>query len=595
MPNQEQSDDPTLAEEARAGHPHNTEGPGAGQAKIGWDSKSVPLAAAEDKMAAWRRLGQSLSAKLITVLVIAMVVIFVLLGYANIRLHRRNLENATLLSAERVSDIIKRSASYHMMRNDRDALYQTIATIASEPGIVRIRIYDQEGTVRYSSDSAEVERTVDKSAEACYACHAQAQPLARLNRPDRFRIFRHNGSGRVLAVITPIENEPRCSNAACHAHPAGQQILGVLDTHMSLARADAAQAASTRQMFVYTALAVLLICVLSGVFVLRVVGRPIKTLKRGTEELTHGDLGYQIEVDSKDELGDLAHSFNIMSLRLRAAHEEITSWARTLENRVEEKSHELQRAHDHVVHVEKMASIGKMAAVVAHEINNPLSGILTYAKLLQKWVQRIQVEDERRKEIGECLGLIQGESKRCGDLVKNLLTFSRTAPMNLEWTNINEVVDRCVRLVKHQLDMSSVQLQLETDDSAPMLHCDAAQVEQVLLALVMNAIDAMPHGGNLLLRSRSLPQSRQVELQVRDDGMGIAPELLPRLFEPFLTTKETGKGVGLGLAISKTIVERHGGQIEVESQAGRGTTFYVFLPVDASVAKIEEATTVTAH
>lgn len=561
------------------GHPH----PG-----IGWDAKSAPTPEAPENVPAWKRLTQSLSAKLIALLVVAMVFIFAMLGYANIRLHRQNLEAATLISAERVSDLVKRSTSYHMMLNDRKALYENIATMASEPGIVRIRIYDQEGTVRYSSEAAEVNHTVDKSAEACYACHAQSQPLARLNRPDRFRIFSHNGSGRILAVITPIENESRCSNAACHAHPASQQILGVLDTHMSLARADAAQAASTRQMAIYTVLAVVLIGVLCAVFVMRVVGRPIKNLKRGTEELTHGDLGYQIQVDSNDELGDLAESFNVMSLRLRAAHEEITSWARTLEARVDDKSKELQRAHDHVVHVEKMASIGKMAAVVAHEINNPLSGILTYSKLLKKWMQRLNGDEERRKEIGECLSLIEGESKRCGDLVKNLLTFSRSAPMNLEWGNINQIVDRCVRLAQHQMEMGSVQLQLELADDVPMLHCDPAQIEQVLLALVMNALDAMPHGGNLLLRTRSLPQSRQVEMQVRDDGMGIPPDLLPRLFEPFLTTKETGKGVGLGLAISKTIIERHGGEIEVESQPGRGTTFYVFLPVDASVAKLEE-------
>src|SRR5512140_2457206 len=241
---QNNTQEPTPAKEARVGHP------------IGWDAKSAPPPEVSAKVPAWRRLSQSLSAKLIALLVVAMVIIFALLGYANIRLHRQNLEAATLISAERVSDVIKRSTSYHMMRNDRDALYQNISTMASEPGIVRIRIYDQEGTVRYSSDTAEVNHAVDKTAEECYACHAQAQPLARLNRPDRFRIFRHNGSGRVLAVITPIENEARCSNAACHAHPASQQILGVLDTHVSLARADSAQAASTRQMAIYTVLAV---------------------------------------------------------------------------------------------------------------------------------------------------------------------------------------------------------------------------------------------------------------------------------------------------------------------------------------------------
>jgi two-component system NtrC family sensor kinase len=519
--------------------------------------------------------------KLIALIFTAMVVIFALLGYANIRLHRQHLEAATLTSAERVSDVIKRSTSYHMLHNDREGLYNTISTTAAEPGIVKIRIFDKEGRIEYSSDPSEVNRSVDKRAEACYGCHAQTQPLAKLNRPDRFRIYRADGSGRVLGIINPIENEPACSNAACHAHPASQQILGVLDTNVSLAKADAGLAESTRMMLIYTVLAVIVISMLTGVFVLRLVHRPVQILKRGTEELARGDLGYQIAVESTDELGELANSFNIMSLQLRAANEEITSWARTLETRVEDKTNELKRAHEHVVQVEKMASIGKMAAVVAHEINNPLSGILTYAKLLKKWLEKVEGNEQKRVEIRECLDLVESESKRCGDLVKNLLMFSRTAPMNLEWADVNQVVDRCIRLVQHHLDLGNVQLQVETAPELPMLHCDPAQVEQVLLALVMNAIDAMPRGGNLMVRTRSLPQSRQIEIQVRDDGVGIPPDLLPRLFEPFLTTKETGKGVGLGLAISKTIVERHGGVIEVESQPGRGTTFYIFLPVDA--------------
>jgi two-component system NtrC family sensor kinase len=553
------------------------------QGGIGWDTKSVPPVSEPEFDAGWKRKGRSLSAKLMALICAAMVVIFALLGYANIRLHRQHLEATTLLSAERVSDVIKRSTSYHMLRNDREALYRTISTMAAEPGIVKIRIFDQEGKIGFSTDPNEVGRTVDKRGEACYACHAQAQPLVKLNRPDRFRIYRHNGSGRMLGIINPIENEPACSNAACHAHPASQQILGVLDTNLSLASADTSLAESTRLMLVYTALAVIVISVLTAVFVLRLVHRPVQILKRGTEELAKGDLGYQIEVNSADELGELANSFNIMSLQLRAANEQITSWARTLEARVEDKTNELKRAHEHVVHVEKMASIGKMAAVVAHEINNPLSGILTYAKLLKKWVQKVEGNEQKREEIRECLDLVESESRRCGDLVKNLLMFSRTAPMNLEWADVNQVVDRCIRLVQHQIDLGSVQLQLELADNLPNLHCDPAQVEQVLLALIMNAIDAMPRGGNLLVRTRSLPQSRQIEIQVRDDGVGIPPDLLPHMFEPFLTTKETGKGVGLGLAISKTIVERHGGVIEVESQPGRGTTFYIFLPVDASL------------
>jgi two-component system NtrC family sensor kinase len=537
----------------------------------------------------WKRLTHSVSGKLIGSLLAMMVVIFALLGYLNIRLHRQHLEAATLTSAERVSDVISRSTTYYMLRNDREGLYHAIQTMADEPGMIKVRIFDQEGRISYSTDAAEVSHVLDKSAEACYGCHTQSQPLARLNRPDRFRIYRNGGGQRVLGIITPLENQPSCSNAECHAHPVSQQVLGVLDTNLSLVKADTQLAASSTRMFFYTAGAVLIVAVLSWLFVWRVVGEPIKALKNGTEHLSQGNLGYQIKVQSQDEVGDLAHSFNGMSLQLRAANEEIVNWARTLEERVGQKTKELNRAHDHVLHVEKMASLGKMAAVVAHEVNNPLSGILTYAKLIRKWVGSGQAEHEKRDEAMECLELIASESRRCGDLIKNLLTLSRTAPMNVQSTNLHAVIDRCLMLVRHQLELGGVEVQLKLAKEVPPVPCDPAQIEQVLLALVINAKDAMPRGGNLWIETRLSNDEMEIEIQVRDDGAGIAPDVLSHIFEPFLTTKESGHGVGLGLAISRGIVERHNGRIEVQSELGRGTTFTVTLPSQATDAALAAA------
>ena len=542
----------------------------------------------------WKRMTHSISGKLIGSLLAVMVVIFALLGYLNIRLHRQHLETATLTSAERVSDVINRSTTYYMLRNDREGLYHAIQTMADEPGMIKVRIFDQEGRISYSTDPAEVSHVLDKTAEACYGCHTQSQPLTRLNRPDRFRIYRNGGGHRVLGIITPIENHPGCSNADCHAHPAGQQVLGVLDTNLSLTKADAQLAISSARMVAYTAGAMLIVAVLSWLFVWRVVGEPIKALKNGTEHLSQGNLGYQIEVRSEDEVGDLAHSFNSMSLQLRAANEEIVKWAKTLEDRVEQKTKELNRAHDHVLHVEKMAFIGKMAAVVAHEVNNPLSGILTYAKLIRKWVGSGQAEHERREEAMECLELIASESRRCGDLIKNLLTLSRTEPMNMQPTNLSAVLDRCLLLVRHQLELGGVELQLKLAEDLPIVRCDPAQIEQVFLAVIINAIDAMPRGGSLWVETRLSNHETEIKIQVRDDGAGIAPDVLPHIFEPFLTTKESGHGVGLGLAISRGIVERHNGRIEVQSELGRGTTFTVTLPsqaIDASLAGASDGTT----
>ena len=533
-----------------------------------------------------KRLTYSIGTKLIASLLSGMLVIFALLGYLNIRLHRQHLEAATLASAERVSDVIKRSATYYMLRNDREGLYRTIQTMADEPGMVKVRILDQEGQVSYSTDPSEVSRILDKTAEACYGCHNQSRPLARLNRPDRFRIYRIAGGPRVMGIITPIDNQPSCSSASCHAHPASQRILGVLDINLSLATADAQIAVSRARTLSYTVGAMLLVAVLSWLFVWRVVDKPINALKNGTRHLWQGELGYQIEVRSEDEVGDLAHSFNDMSLQLRAANEQIVTWAKTLEDRVEEKTRELRSAHDHVLYVEKMASLGKMAAVVAHEVNNPLSGILTYAKLLRKWVASGQAEHEKREEAIQCLELIASESRRCGELIKNLLSLSRSAPMNVQSTDLHQVIDRCLLLVRHQLELAGIELQLKLADDLPRMPCDPEQIEQVLLALIMNAIDAMPHGGNLWIETRLNHDETEIDIQVRDDGSGIAPDVLPQIFEPFMTTKEIGRGVGLGLAISRGIVERHHGRLEVASKLGQGTTFTVTLPTRTSEASL---------
>jgi two-component system NtrC family sensor kinase len=548
----------------------------------------------------WERFRHSVSVKLNLLLLSGMLIIFALLGYLNVRLHRQHLEQNTLLTAERVSDVIRHSTTDYMLRNDRDGLHHLIETMASEPGIEKIRIFDQEGRITYTTDTVELDHVVDKTAEACYACHSQSQPLARLNRPDRFRIYRNKAGIRVLGIITPIENQPSCSNAACHAHPAEQHVLGVLDTNLSLARADVQLAQSSRVMIVYTGCALLLIACVSWFFVWRVVGKPVKVLERGTHRLAAGGLGYQIDVQSRDEIGDLADSFNEMSRQLQAEHSENLAWTHILEERVEQKTRELKRAHEHALHTEKMASIGKMAAVLAHEINNPLSGILTYSKLLRKWIERASNAENgteqataRRKEMYEALDLIASESRRCGDLVKNLLVFSRTTPMNLQPANLNTVIDRSLRLVQHQLDLAGIHVEQQLDIALPQIKCDAAQIEQVLLALIMNAADAMPHGGNLWLTTSVDSERGQVRVVVRDDGSGIPPQILQRIFEPFLTTKETGKGVGLGLAISHSILERHNGHIAVESEVGKGTTFTVTLPWDS--AEVEHAAPPAAH
>ncbi|MBI4863914.1 MAG: HAMP domain-containing protein [Candidatus Riflebacteria bacterium] len=522
-----------------------------------------------------------LSLKLMVLLGAALALVFGLTGYVHIRLHRQQLDASTLHGAELLSNIIKRSASHYMLYNDRHGLYQTIETVASEPGVESIRIFNGEGRISFSTVPSEVNHLVDKKAEACYGCHSQASPLIHLNRPDRFRIYTNGQGKRVLGIINPIVNQPSCSTGACHAHPASQKILGVLDTNLSLSEGDRSVAEGTQQMLVHTLVAVGLISLLMFVLLWRSVHNPLHLLKVGTEKLTGGELGYQIRLDARDELGELADSFNRMSRQLKEAHEQITAWNHTLEERVEKKTAELKRVHEQILHVEKMVSIGKMAAIVAHEINNPLSGILTYAKLVRKWLNRDVLDEARREECRASLQLIESESKRCGEIVKNLLTFARVSSINMQWKDLGEIFSQVVRLVQHQAELNNVRLELESSADLPKVLCDPTQIEQVVLALLMNALEASSGGGTVRVSSGLGSDRREVHIKIQDDGPGIPADVLPKLFEPFFTAKESGRGVGLGLAISRGIVERHGGRIEVESEPGQGTVFTVIVPVDS--------------
>jgi two-component system NtrC family sensor kinase len=287
----------------------------------------------------------------------------------------------------------------------------------------------------------------------------------------------------------------------------------------------------------------------------------------------------QIPITTTDELGALARSFNDMSRQLLEARKASDTFAQTLESHVAEKTAELERAHRQMLQAEKLTSLGKLAAVVAHEINNPLSGILTYARLLRKWVDRKETLAGHVDEMREALDLIASESRRCGDIVQNLLAFSRVPPLNITDVDINDVVRRCIKLVEHRLELGNIVPRIELARGLPSLRGDAGQLEQLLLALVMNAIEAMPQEGTLRVTTAAQGADHLV-ITVEDDGVGIPESVRTRLFEPFVTTKEA-RGVGLGLAVSRSVVDRHQGKISVESEIGRGTRFTIELPVAA--------------
>ena len=521
-----------------------------------------------------------LAAKLAACLVASTAVFFSLFGYVNLRLERRQFEQMVLLSAERISDILQSSTRHEMLRNDRDALYAQIRDIGHEPGIERVRIFNKEGLIKFSTEPKELGTVVDKSAEACYACHAQQAPLTKLSRPDRARTFRDHEGERVLAVIRPIENRPDCSTAACHAHPPGVRILGVIDAHLSLAAVDRQLAEHQRQYLVFTTIAMALTSVFGVLFVWIVIHRPIRELAAGTEKVAEGDLSYRLPVRSQDELGALAVSFNKMTADLAGAHLELTGWARTLEERVARKTAELEQAYSSLLANEKLASIGKLAATVAHEVNNPLFGVLTYARLTLKTLQRADFGPAEKAKMVENLSIIERESRRCGEIMKNLLTFARRSPPQRAPNDINLLLERAASLVRHQLELQEVEIKKRLAPGLPAAFCDQGQIQQALLILLVNAAEAMPHGGLVRVTTAENAAQGTVVVRVRDTGGGIGPDDLPRIFEPFFTTKEDQHRTGLGLAIARSIVESHGGTISATSTPGAGSEFVIALPIE---------------
>ena len=491
---------------------------------------------------------------------------------------RAQLEDLVALSADRTAETVHRAAHDGMLRNDADGVRRIIENIGAQEGIDRVRIYNKEGRVRVSSVPAEEGTLVDKRSDECIACHSGPQPRAGLERRDRVRMLGGGGQGaRILGIITPIYNEPQCES--CHVHPASQRVLGILDVRLSMAQADAALGASERQMqygLFATGLAVLL---LSFLLLWAFVLRPVKRLRVAMERAGDGDLSVRVPVRSSDEMGGLARSWNVMTEDLQRAREELEGLNRTLEERVEEKTRQLEQTHRQMVVVEKMASLGKLAAVVAHEINNPLAGIRTYARLLRRQFAAGAAAPptvEQAAETDRILQVVDGEAGRCGDIVRNLLAFSRQSGARLAEEDLTPVVERCRMLLKHQAEMLGVTLETRIGPDLPKVVCDAAQVQQVILALAMNALEATPARGRVLIEAAR--DGDGVKLVIADTGWGIPKEHLERIFEPFFTTKEAGKGVGLGLAVVYGIVSAHHGTIDVESEPGRGTTFTVRLP-----------------
>jgi two-component system, NtrC family, sensor kinase len=332
-------------------------------------------------------------------------------------------------------------------------------------------------------------------------------------------------------------------------------------------------AVRTEMMLTFLGVAVLGVLVVLGLtyLITRSMIHPLEAMVAGTERIAAGNLDYRVDVRGRDEIGLLAVSFNKMVDALQATKTELQDWALLLEEKVKQRTEELVAMQSSMVQSEKLASLGRLAAGVAHEINNPLGGILAFSMLA---LEDCKPDNPLRGN----LEIISKQAMRCREIVRGLLEFSRRADVPLAPTNVSTVVGSALSLLTNQAIFMNVKVVQELAPGLPPILIDPSHLQQVIVNLVLNAVDAMEQSGELRISTRHDAQAGEVLLSIGDTGKGIAQELLPLIFEPFFTTKKVGQGTGLGLAIVHGIVTRVEGRIEV-STSPQGTTFTLHFPI----------------
>lgn len=532
----------------------------------------------------WKRLGVRLAAAIALVSVITLSVFL----YLVLRSQTRHLTAQARRSAAIVNDTITSSIEHDMLHDRREDAYTIMGKIAQQDQVERLRLFDAVGRIRYSKDPTEIGQIPDIKAESCSPCHGAASSHLPLTVAERTRVSVRNGR-HVLGAVTPIYNQPACSTASCHVHPQTQRIVGVVELGMQLDAIDQDSVMLRRTTMALTLLATLTLGVLTFAFTLRLVIDPVRRLMAATKRVRAGKLDEHVPVSGTGEIGALEESFNEMERALALARAERNELLQGLERQVRERTEALERAQAQLIQTEKLSSLGKLSASIAHEINNPLAGILTTAKLLIRTIEEKPADPSAAGTI-RMLKLVQRETERCTAIVRNLLGFARERALTLTDADVNAALDEALFLVGNQFALLGIQLDRQLEP-VPPVRADFGQLRQAFANIVINACDAMPKGGTLAVRSRFRETERVITVQITDTGVGIPQAQLTKVLDPFFTTKE--KGTGLGLSVVYGVVERHGGRLSIDSTPNVGTTVTIRLPLSgAELQRIDVAAAV---
>jgi two-component system NtrC family sensor kinase len=530
---------------------------------------------------------QTLKLKVGLYLTIALSVAMLAFTALVVQNQREALLTEAATHATGLSEAITRSTRFAMLQNQPGYVDSILYDVARQEGIAKVRIFNKEGRIIHSSYPPELGETVNRKAEGCSQCHRSEKPLASLPIGNRSRTFAMADGRRMLGSMEVIRNEPSCYTAACHVHTKAQTVLGVLDIVYSLDAVDHTMKRNTVNVALFAFGFILVASFSVGIFVNRLVYRPLRDLESGAKRLAGGNLDQPIPVRSADEFGQLAATFNAMTEALRKSQQELQEWGRTLEEKVAERTHKLHIAEVEAARREKLASVGMLAAGIAHELNNPLTGVLTFSTLLRK-----KIPDGTQD--AEDIDLVIRETKRCATIIRRLLDFAREKPPEKKFVDLNRLLEETTHLIERPAHLRDIRIDLDLAPELPQVWVDEDLIKQVIVNMLVNAQQAIGGEGSITIVSRRPAEPKapepgaapvpMLEISIIDTGCGIAEGDLRRIFDPFFTTKGVGQGTGLGLSVSHGIVKAHGGTIEVESEVGKGTTFRVYLPVESPAA-----------
>ncbi|TDO04026.1 two-component system NtrC family sensor kinase [Sunxiuqinia elliptica] len=527
----------------------------------------------------------SIYGRVIFIIAISSFFLFVSFGIIFRSVNETYMKSVISENGNNISFLVEGALYDAMLKNDQASLQRTLDLINNMSGIDNVSMYDANNNLAYTSISA---KSANHSDPDCISCHVDFSQMFSAEEKS-YRIIEaksecimnpDNDSVRNLMIKSPILNAPSCHTAACHAHSADQKILGSLIIKMPLEKLDSALQESTTDFFLMATLITILFILFLILFTNKKIKNPLNEIIRAAEKVAKGDKNTRLRIkpNSLSDMRMVSYAFNEMLDNLHTANTELQNWSQQLEYKVQKKSEELGQAQNELINIERIASLGKLSLSVAHEINNPLSGILIYTKLIYKQLSNPALDQTKVNNMLKHLKLIESETKRCGDIVKGLLDFSKKDQEGFEAKHLHKILSDTATLMSHPMKIANIHFLTDLSAKHDQIFCSPNQIKQACMAILVNASEAVGENGEITLRTHN-PNSDQVEIEIIDNGIGIAEADLPYVFEPFFSTKEKASGTGLGLSIVHGIIQSHKGKTEAKSQPGKGTTIAITLPL----------------